>query len=158
MHRLAVAALGVGLVVGGCSTLSQPGRPAETALASHPGPAYYLLTIEPDAAIDTRDIVLTTYDGAETRPRDLLGPTDLAESGGADIHAKDGRRLVHQIGIPAILEATVDGIPCEGRVELLEDMESDATLLIDGERCVLRLDQRHRMDVLRHRLDAEPAP
>ncbi len=158
MHRLAVVAVTVAILLGACSALPPELQPEETAFEGHPGPAYYLLTIEPDEAIDTRDIVLTIGGDLQVRPRALLGVTDLATSGGADIHAKDGKRLVHQIVAPGTLVASVDGVRCDGVVDQLEDMESDATLSIDGDTCALRLDRRHRMEDIDHRLDDEPAP
>jgi len=142
----------------GCSRLPEQVQPEETAFEGLPGPGYYLLTIDPDGAIDTRDIVLTIGDDFQVRPRALLGPTDLATTGGAVIHAKDGKRLVHQIVRPGTLVASVDGVRCDGTVDTLEDMESDATLTIDGERCTLRLDRRHRMEDVDHGLDDEPTP
>jgi len=158
MGRWPVLALGVALIVAGCSERGVQDAPPATAFEAMSGPAWYLLRVEPDAAIDTRDIVLTTDQGAAIRPRDLLGPTDLADSGGADIFALDGRRLVTKIGLPAALEATVDGRRCDGSVELMEDMESDATLVIGDDGCALRLDTRHRMGAVDHGLSDDARP
>jgi hypothetical protein len=153
MGRWPVVALAVALVLTGCSLAAPDDVPVGTPHEGLPGPAWYLLTIEPDDAIETRDIVLSPYDGVEIRPRDLIGSGGLAATGGADLFALDGHRVVHDIGLPSTLQATVDGRPCEGTVELLEDMESDATLTIEGDRCVLRLDHRHRMEDLHHGLE-----
>ena len=158
MHRLAVVALALTLPLGACSALPAELRPEETPFEGVPGPGYYTLTIEPDAAIDSRDIVLTVGGDFQVRPRALLGDTDLATTGGADIYAKDGKRLVHQIVLPGTLVASVDGVRCDGIIEQFEDMESDATLTIDAERCSLRLDGRHRVEDVDHRLDSEPMP
>ena len=74
------------------------------------------------------------------------------------MYAKDGKRLLHQIVLPGTLVGSVDGGRCDGVIEQLEDMESDATLTIDADRCALRLDRRHRAEDVDHDLDAEPLP
>ena len=96
--------------------------------------------------------------GFEIRPIALLGPTDLAETGGADVYRLAGRRVVHGIALPTALLASVDGRACDGRVELLEDQESDATLLVGETHCALRLDGRHAVDAIDHGLTDEDAP
>jgi hypothetical protein len=150
MGRLGVFAStgAVAVVVAGCAgPLRLPDTGPTEGL---PGPAWYTLTILPDSAIEERDIVLTPYQGVETRPADLVGPTDLDASDGADLYRIGGHRVVYQITLPWTLEATVDGRPCDGIVELPEGLESDATLTIEGDRCELRLDGRHDPELAPH--------
>ena len=149
MARLGVLAIAFAatVAVGGCAgPLRLPDTGPTEGL---PGPAWYTLTIEPDSAIEDRHIVLISYGGEETRPGDLVGPTDEDESAG-DLYRIAGQRVVHRITLPSTLEATVDGDPCEGLVELPENLESDATLTIDGDRCELRLDGRHDPELAPH--------
>ena len=150
MARLGVLAIASALAVVGCA--SPPRLPDTGPMVTEglPGPAWFTLTILPDAAIEDRGIVVRTGGDTETRPGDLVGPTDLDESGGADLYWLAGHRVVHQITLPSTLEATVDGRPCDGVVELPEGLESDATLTIGDDRCQLRLDARHDPELAPH--------
>ena len=156
MVRLGVLAIASALAVSGCAGPIRLPDTGPTGVEGLAGPAWYMLIISPDTAIEESDIVLLLGQGVETRPADLVGPTDVGESDGADLYRIAGHRVVHQITLPTTLEAMVDGDPCDGIVELPEGMESDATLTIDGDDCELRLDGRHDPEVFDHGLETAP--
>jgi hypothetical protein len=139
-----VLVVAIGLL-GGCSDLTANVPAAETAFEGLPGPAYLNLGTEPEAALLDQGIVLTMNGERQLRPTAVLTAADLAATGGASIVSIDGRRQLHLITLPpSILTATVNGLACDRNVELSEDHEVDVTLVIDGDRCDLRLDLRHR--------------
>ena len=83
------------VVLSGCSVIeSVAGEVPEERM---PGPAYYLLTVEPDVALDTRSIVLTTNGDHHVDVGEVLRDGRI---GGTDIRVIDGRRRVHTITVP----------------------------------------------------------
>ena len=139
----------------GCSP-TLPDRTFEPGVEHLPGPAWYLVRIEPDEAVEGRDIVILG-DGEEVfRVADLLRSTDRAENHGNVLMTDGSRRFVDGISLPVVLSAAVDGVPCAGVLELVVDRETDATLSIDGDGCTLRRDRVHPPEVVDHGLREVP--
>ena len=138
MHRQRLAASMVGLVVlAGCGT--GIGATFEPGVEHIPGPGTFLVKVVPGDAVDDRRIRLSAY-GDHT----IL----FLAHRGID-------RYLSGVDLPSTLRAHVDGADCSGSIDLASDMEYDATLTIDGDRCDLKLDLSHRTGTIDHRLEDE---
>ena len=62
-------------------------------------------------------------------------------------------RFLSGLDLPSTLRAHVDGLECEGSIEMITDMEYDGTLTIEGARCDLWLDLAHRPETIDHQLE-----
>jgi len=122
--------------VSGC--IGEAGRTFEPGVEHLPAPASLVVRLEPPGALDDRQIVLTSYDDQPT----VVFPSQR----GAD-------RFLSGTTLPSTLIAWVDGARCAGSIELLSEMEVDATLTIDRNTCSLLLDLRHRMGAIEHGLE-----
>jgi hypothetical protein len=156
MGRRSLVLAAIVLVALGCELLPSGG--AAVPEERMPGPAWYLVTVEPEEAIDTRDIVLTSNGDHHVRVEDVLA----GEAPSGTLLVSDGHRLLSVITVPwppSFLHAAVDGTRCDGQVELTEDHEVDVTLVVAQERCALVLDRRHRKEDGVHRVvETEPGP
>lgn len=126
------------LAIAGCG---EAGRTFEDGVERQPGPASYVIRIDPPATADTARIELTADDD-ETTP-------SFPARRGVD-------RYLAGTTLPSTLRARVDGSTCEGSIDLLEDLEADATLTITPDGCTLRLDVRHRPGSFDHQLEDAP--
>jgi hypothetical protein len=124
------------LAVGAVAGCAMPGQTFEPGVEHMPGPASFVVAIEPPFAVD-RSIELL-MDATVTR-------TFLAERGES--------RFLTGLSLPANLTARVGGQVCEGAIGIAEDMEADATLSVLADGCDLRLDLLHRMGTIDHSLD-----
>jgi hypothetical protein len=133
-HRPIRTALALLLV--GVAACAQPGRTFEPGVEHLPGPASYVVAVEPAAAAD-RQIELL-MDETVTR----MFP---AEHGAA--------RYLTGTSLPSTLTARVDGRTCAGAIAIGEDLEADATLSVTLDGCDLRLDLLHRTGTIDHKLE-----
>ncbi|HET8784741.1 MAG TPA: hypothetical protein VFM38_03840 [Candidatus Limnocylindrales bacterium] len=113
------------------------GATFEPGVEHVPGPGSFVVKVVPGDAVDDRRIRFSAY-GDHT----VLFVA----------HRGDDRYLLGG-DLPSTLRAHVDGADCSGSVDLVSDMESDATLTIDGQRCDLRLDLSHRAGTVDHMLE-----
>ncbi len=134
--RLRLMALAV--LVGGCG---EAARTFEPGVEHLPGPSSFVVRIEPTAAADRSAITFTAYDGAviETFPA-----------------RRDEARYALGTTFPSTLRAQVDGVDCDGAIDLPENTEADATLTIEATGCDLRLDLLHRYGTIEHGLEDVP--
>lgn len=128
----------IAALVAGCG---EAARTFEAGVEHLPGPASFVVRIDPAAAADTSLIEFIAHD-------DDPMPTFPARRG-VD-------RYLTGTTFPSTLRARVDGSGCEGTIELLENLEADATLTIDAIGCALRLDLLHRPESIDHRLEDAP--
>jgi hypothetical protein len=112
-------------------------RTFEPGVEHLPGSAWYLILIEPDEAVEGRDIVIRRDGEDLTRVADLLSTRDRAANHGSVLETDGTRRFVSGITLPMVLSAAVDGVPCAGVLELVVGRETDATLSIDTQGCSL---------------------
>ena len=112
-----------------------PGRTFEPGVEHLPGPASYVVAVEPPQAADAKIELL--MDETVTR----MFPAERGEA-----------RYLTGISLPSTLTARVDGRPCEGSIAIGEDLEADATLSVMADGCELRLDLLHRMGTIDHKL------
>lgn len=131
-----VAAVAVAVV--GCG---EAGRTFEDGVERLPGPASFVVRIDPPAAAETSLIEFAAYDNAPT-------PTFPARRG--------LERYITGTALPSTLQARVDGAHCDGSIDLQEDLEADATLTVTLDGCTLRLDLLHRPGSIDHRLQDAP--
>lgn len=134
-HGFVVA---LALAVAACA---QAGGTFEDGVERQPGPASFVVRIDPPAAADTSRIEFTAYDDEPT-------PTFPARRG--------LERYITGTTLPSTLRARVDGAACQGSIDLLEDLEADATLTKTADGCTLRLDLLHRPGSIDHRLEDVP--
>jgi hypothetical protein len=124
---------------GGCGT--GMGRTFEPGKEYVPGPAILVVRVVPPEARDTRRIELSTADGSVKAFRS---------------HAGEDRFLTG-VTLPSTLNASVDGVRCDGSMPVSGDIEYDATLRIDASGCSLQLDRSHPPDAIDHALqDDDP--
>ena len=102
-----------------------------------PGPGSFVVKVVPGEAIDTQQVRFSAYGD-----RTVL----FASHRGED-------RFLTGVDLPSTLRAHVDGRDCEGSIDLVTDIEADATLTIDDDGCELRLDLRHPTGAVDHHLD-----
>ena len=135
--RLVAVVAMVGLVAG----CGEAARTFEDGVEHLPGPASFVVRIDPGAAADTSQIEFTAYDDEPMRA----------------FSARRGvERYFAGTTLPSTLQARVDGAACRGSIELLEDLEADATLTIAADGCQLRLDLVHRSGSIDHQLQDAP--
>jgi hypothetical protein len=120
------------VVLAGCNAIV--GRTFEPGVEHIPGPANFLIRVEPPDAVDR--VAFTGYGD-----RVVL----FAASRG------DERYLLGS-DLPSILRARVDGRACVGSIEMVSDIEYDGTLTISDADCELRLDLAHRVGAIDHAL------
>lgn len=128
----------VAVIVAGCA---EAGRTFEDGVEHLPGPASFVVRIDPPAAADTSLIEFTAYDDEST-------PTFPARRG--------VERFITGTTLPSTLQARVEGAACQGSIELLEDLEADVTLTVTADGCGLRLDLLHRPGSIDHQLQDAP--
>lgn len=128
----------VAVIVVGCA---KAGGTFEDGVEHLPGPASFVVRIDPPAVAETSLIEFTAYDDDPT-------PTFPARRG--------VERYITGTTLPSTLQARVDGAACQGSIDLLEDLEADATLTVTADGCALRLDLLHRAGSIDHRLDDAP--
>ncbi len=116
-------------------------RTFEEGVEHLPGPSSFVVRIEPTAAADRLAITFSAYDG------DVV-ETHLAQ--------RDERRYVIGTTLPSTLRAQVDGVDCDGEIDLPENTEADATLTIEATGCDLRLDLLHVYGTIEHGLEDVP--
>lgn len=131
-------------------------RTFEPGVEHLPGPAWYLIHIQPDDAVDGRDIALRRDGEDLVRVSDLLHTRDRAANHGSVLMTDGSRRFVSGIALPMVLSVEVDGVPCVGVLELVVGRETDATLTIDADGCSLRRDRVHPPEVVDHGLREVP--
>lgn len=124
-------------LVAGCGDAARTFEPGVEHL---PGPASVLAHIEPAAAVRTSLIELLTEDGSI---RTFPG-------------RRDDARYLSGTTLPATLRARVDGAPCTGEIDLIEDFQADVTLTVTPKGCDLRLDLQHPTGSIDHRLEDAP--
>lgn len=134
MLRTCLRLVAVVALVAGCG---EAARTFEEGIEYVPGPASFVVRIEPPAAADTSRVEFTAYDDEPMRT--------FPSRRGVD-------RYLTGITLPSTLQARVDGSRCQGSIELLEDLEADATLTIAADGCELRLDLVHRLESIDHQL------
>ena len=122
-------------VVSACA--SGIGATFEPGVEHLPGPGSFVVKVVPGAAVDDRRIRFSAYGDH----------TALFVA-----HRGNDRYLIGT-DLPSTLRAHVDGADCSGSIDLVSDMESDATLTIDGERCDLTLDLSHPAGAIEHLLE-----
>lgn len=120
-------------VVAACA---MPGRTFEPGVEHLPGPASYVVAVEPPAAADAKIELL--MDQTVTR----MFPAERGEA-----------RYLTGISLPSTLTARVDGRRCGGAIVIGEDLEADATLSVMADGCELRLDLLHRTGTIDHKLE-----
>ena len=123
-------------LVGAVATCAMPGRTFEDGVEHLPGPASYVVAVEPPAATDAKIELL--MDETVTR----MFPAENGEA-----------RYLTGISLPSTLTARVDGRPCDGAIVIGENLEADATLSVRANGCDLRLDLLHRAGTIDHKLE-----
>jgi hypothetical protein len=113
-----------------------PGQTFEQGVEHLPGPASYVVAVEPPSAADAKIEMLMDETVTHMFP---------AERGEA--------RYLTGIGLPSTLTARVDGRPCDGAIVIGEDLEADATLSVMADGCDLRLVLLHRTGTIDHKLE-----
>ena len=118
------------------------GRTFEPGVEHIPGPANFLIRVEPPDAIDR--VAFTGYGGNVVL---------FAASRGED-------RFLLGTDLPSNLRARVDGRDCAGSIAMVSDIEYDGTLTITAADCELHLDLAHRTGDVDHGLmdDGPVAP
>jgi len=116
----------------GCDAIAD--RTFEPGVEHVPGPANFLIRIEPPDAADR--VAFTGYGDSVVL---------FAASRG------DERYLLGS-DLPSTLRARVDGRECVGSIEMVSDIEYDGTLTISAAECELRLDLAHRVGTVDHAL------
>lgn len=126
------------VLVAGCG---EAARTFEDGVERLPGPASFVVRIDPPAAADMSRIEFTACDDAPA-------------------HVFPARRGVERYltgtTLPSTLKARVDGPACDGSIGLQEDLEADATLTVTAEGCTLLLDLLHRPGSIDHHLEDGP--
>lgn len=125
-------------VVAGCG---EAARTFEDGVEHLPGPATFVVRVDPGAAADASEIEFLAYDDAPMR-------TSPARRG--------AERYLTGITLPSTLRAHLDGVACRGSIDLMEDLEVDATLTVVAGGCELRLDLVHRLGSVDHQLRDAP--
>lgn len=123
-------------LVGAVAACAMPGLTFEPGVEHLPGPASYVVTVEPPAAVDAKIELL--MDETVTR----MFPAERGEA-----------RYLTGISLPSTLTARVDGRPCDGAIIIGEDLEADATLSVKVDGCDLRLDLLHHTGTIDHKLE-----
>ncbi len=123
-------------LVGAAAACAMPSRTFEPGVEHLPGPASYVVAIEPPQAADAKIELL--MDETVTR----MFPAERREE-----------RFLTGISLPSTLTARVDGRPCAGAIVIGEDLEADATLSVTADGCDLRLNLLHRTGTIDHKLD-----
>jgi hypothetical protein len=123
-------------LVGAVAACAMPGRTFEPGVEHLPGPASYVVAVEPPDSADANIELL--MDDTVTR----MFPAERGEA-----------RYLTGISLPSTLTARVDGRPCDGAIVIGEDLEADATLSVMTEGCTLRLDLLHRAGTIDHSLE-----
>jgi hypothetical protein len=123
-------------LAGAVFACAMPGQTFEPGVEHLPGPAAYVVAVEPPQAADAKIELLM----GETVTRNF--PAERGEA-----------RYLTGISLPSTLTARVDGRPCGGSILIGEDLEADATLSVTADGCELRLDLLHRMGSIDHKLE-----
>lgn len=123
-------------LAGAMAACALPGRTFEPGVEHLPGPASYVVTVDPPEAADAKVELLM----GETVTR--MFPAERGEL-----------RYLTGISLPSTLTARVDGRPCHGAIVIGEDLEADATLSVMVDGCDLRLDLLHRTGTVDHKLE-----
>ena len=123
-------------LAGAVLACAMPGQTFEPGVEHIPGPASYVVAVEPPGAADAKIELL--MDEAVTR----MFPAERGEA-----------RYLTGISLPSTLTARVDGRPCDGAIVIGEDLEADATLSVTADGCELRLDLLHRTGTIDHKLE-----
>jgi hypothetical protein len=123
-------------LVGALAGCAIPAQTFEQGVEHLSGPASYVVTIEPPAAIEANIELLMDETVTHTFP---------AKRGGA--------RYLIGTSLPATLRARIGNRACDGAIVIAEDMEADATLSVEADGCDLRLDLLHRTGTIDHMLE-----
>jgi hypothetical protein len=123
-------------LIGAVAACAVPGATFEQGVEHVPGPASYVVAVEPPAAVDAAIELLM----GETVTR--MFPARRGEA-----------RYLTGLSLPSTLTARVDGRPCDGAIVIGEDLEADATLSVMADGCDLRLDLLHRTGTIDHHLE-----
>lgn len=129
----AIAAIGCGSAL--------PGATFQEGVELIPGPGILLIRVEPPEAVGSREIEVR---GDEEDSRMVLFPSQR----GAD-------RFLSGVALPSTLTAWVDGLRCDGSIDVFTDVEYDATLRIDADSCFLTVTLTHRPGTVEHRLEED---
>jgi hypothetical protein len=117
------------------------GQTFEPGAEHVPGPANFLIRVEPP---------------------DAIGRVAFTEHGDKVVLFKASRgeeRFLLGTDLPSTLRARVDGRECTGSIEMVSDIEYDGTLTINASDCELHLDLAHRAGAANHGLvDDGPIP
>lgn len=128
------------MAVVGCGS-ALPGATFQEGVELVPGPGFLLIRVDPPDAVGSRQIEVR---GDEPDSRMVL----FASHRGAD-------RFVSGLALPSTLTAWVDGLRCEGSIDVFTDVEYDATLTIDVDTCSLVVTLTHRPGTVDHRLEED---
>jgi len=123
-------------LLGVVAACAMPSRTFEPGVEHLPGPASYVVAVEPPDSADANIELL--MDETVTR----MFPAERGEA-----------RYLTGTSLPSTLTALVDGRPCDGAIVIGEDLEADATLSVMADGCTLRLDLLHRTGTIDHKLE-----
>jgi hypothetical protein len=105
-----------------------------TGVEQIPGPASFLIRVEPPDAVDR--VAFAGY-----------GDTVVLFAA-----SRGEERYLLGSDLPSTLRARVDGQDCLGTIEMASGVEYDGTLALDATGCSLRLDESHPLGAVDHGL------